>query len=302
MFADGRPSNGIAKAGLLFHAFDDTEDYRELWKPCTIGFCVRFSHFWSTSIINKHQPNSFASSGILLAPYSNKVLCSWPEDMAEKEKGAPSNNVETSCDSKFADGAVPYPPEQLIDMLNISMSEGAPPQYNEVIIDSQAYIDSLPNSIAAIAYYDDSSEEEQTKATETYFAMLQAYDLPVGDIPLVKLIREPAHGQPFLEDATAGAEAFLSEQRYQRFRREHPKLGLPPHQRASLQHADADESPAAESSPHGMSRPMARYKAYGAEADLGRAVGTTGALVGHLASGLDQAPGGAVSPSAAAAS
>ena len=65
----------------------------------------------------------------------------------------------------------------------------------------------------------------------------------MDDIPLVKLIREPAEGQPHLEDASAGAEAFLGEQRYQTFRREHPKLGLPPHQRASL--SAAPDQPAA---------------------------------------------------------
>ena len=173
MFANGRPSNGIAKAGLLFHAFDGTEDYRELWKPCTIGWCVKYSVAWSTSLISARQRNSFSGSGILLTPYPNKVLCSWPEDMAQsKTKGA--TNTVASCGAKLDDGAVPYPPEQLRDMLEISMGDGAPPLYNEVVVDSQAYVESLPNSIAAVAYYDDSTDEEQIKATETYLAMLQA--------------------------------------------------------------------------------------------------------------------------------
>ena len=43
-----------------------------------------------------------------------------------------------------------------------------------MVVDSQAYVQGLPNSIAAVAYYDDSTEEEQIKATETYLAMLQA--------------------------------------------------------------------------------------------------------------------------------
>ena len=176
MFANGRPSNGIGKAGLLFHAFDGTEDYRELWKPCTIGWCVKYSIGWSTSLISARQRNSFGGSGILLTPYPNKVLCSWPEDMAQETKGA-TNTGGTSCDSKLDDGALPYPPEQLREMLQISMGDGADggsPLYNEVVIDSQAYVQSLPNSIAAVAYYDDSTEEEQIKATETYLAMLQA--------------------------------------------------------------------------------------------------------------------------------
>jgi hypothetical protein len=168
MFADGRPSNGIGKAGLLFHAFDGTEDYRELWKPCTMGWCVKYSVEWSTSLINARQRNSFGSSGILLTPYANKVLCSWPEDMSTK------TNTQGSCGSKLDDGALPYPPEQLREMLEISMADGAPPLYNEVVVDSQAYVQGLPSSIAAVAYYDDSTAEEQIKATETYLAMLQA--------------------------------------------------------------------------------------------------------------------------------
>lgn len=102
----------------------------------------------------------------------------------------------------------------------------------------------------------------------------------MDDIPLVKLIREPAEGQPFLEDASAGAEEFLGEQRYQTFRREHPKLGLPPHQRASLSVA-ADESPAAQSSPSPLAQGLRRAEAeahvpsgqeFAAEANLERAV------------------------------
>jgi hypothetical protein len=120
----------------------------------------------------------------------------------------------------------------------------------------------------------------------------------VDDIPLVKLIREPEEGGAFLEDASAGAEAFLGEQRYQTFRREHPKLGLPPHQRASLSVAP-DQSPAAQSSPSPVAQGLRRVEAeahvpsfqeFAAEANLERAV----AAKAHPAS-----PAAAVSPNAA---
>ena len=104
----------------------------------------------------------------------------------------------------------------------------------------------------------------------------------MDDIPLVKLIREPAEGQPHLEDASAGAEAFLGEQRYQTFRREHPKLGLPPHQRASLS-AAPDQPAAAQSGSSPGAQGLRRVEAEGeahvptsqefaAEANLERAV------------------------------
>ena len=185
-------------------------------------------------------------------------------------------------------------------MLEISMADGAPPLYNEVVVDSQAYLQSLPHSIAAVAYYDDSTEEEQIKATETYLAMLQAYELTVDDIPLVKLIREPAEGQPHLEDASAGAEAFLGEQRYQTFRREHPKLGLPPHQRASLS-AAPDQPAAAQSDRSSVAQGLRRVEAeahvptsqeFAAEANLERAVAEA-AKASRPAS-----PAAAVSPNA----
>jgi hypothetical protein len=120
----------------------------------------------------------------------------------------------------------------------------------------------------------------------------------VDDIPLVKLIREPEEGGAFLEDASAGAEAFLGEQRYQTFRREHPKLGLPPHQRASLSVAP-DQSPAAQSSPSPVAQGLRRVEAeahvpsfqeFAAEANLERAV----AAKAHPAS-----QAAAVSPNAA---
>ena len=104
----------------------------------------------------------------------------------------------------------------------------------------------------------------------------------MDDIPLVKLIREPAEGQPHLEDASAGAEAFLGEQRYQTFRREHPKLGLPPHQRASLSAApDLHQLAAAQSGPSPEAQGLHRVDAeahvptsqeFATEANLERAV------------------------------
>ena len=87
LFVDGTPSNHISLAGLLVHCFDQTEDPQELWKPCTSGYCKQFGGWWSASIINTKQHNTYGGSGIIMSPKYTKVLCSHWADMGTMENG-----------------------------------------------------------------------------------------------------------------------------------------------------------------------------------------------------------------------
>ena len=87
LFVDGTPSNHLSLAGLLVHCFDQTEDPQELWKPCTSGYCKQFGGWWSASIINTKQHNTYGGSGIIMSPKYTKVLCSHWADMGTMENG-----------------------------------------------------------------------------------------------------------------------------------------------------------------------------------------------------------------------
>lgn len=224
LFSQGQPSNDPAEVGLTIHTFDETEDYNELWKPCTTGWCVKYQTFWSTSVVNAKQRNTFTSSGIVLTPAHTKVLCSWPKDIAETGS---LGTVEDPCSTRFDEGRGPYASDELEEMLSLSMNAGDHwEQHNEVVVDSQVYLDNLPSSIAAVVYFEDASDEERVKATETYLSLLDTYGLTVDDIFLLRLNRAAEHG-PYVEDASAEAADFLSDKAYQKFRGNHPNLQLP---------------------------------------------------------------------------
>ena len=87
LFKKGAPSNHLSLVGLTVHCFDNTEDPQELWKPCTSGFCKQFGGWWSASIINTKQHNTYGGSGIIMSPQYTKVLCSHWADMGTMEKG-----------------------------------------------------------------------------------------------------------------------------------------------------------------------------------------------------------------------
>ena len=87
LYVEGEPSNHLSVAGLTVHCFDQTEDPQELWKPCTSGYCKQFGGWWSASIINTKQHNTYGGSGIIMSPKYTKILCSHWADMGTMEHG-----------------------------------------------------------------------------------------------------------------------------------------------------------------------------------------------------------------------
>ncbi len=192
------------------------------WKNCT----VRDSAWVSASIINPRQHHTFSSSGILLTPDKTKVLCSWPDDMSSLENG---------CDSDFRAQRPTHPqafyPLELKDMLNISMNPKnmGNSLYNEVLIDADTYRDNLPQSIAAIVYFDDSSVPDKVVAVHSYLQLLDEYNLTGKDLPLLKVTRkQKGYGlldaSEIVVDESAAARKYLMHHSYEKYRKATQRL------------------------------------------------------------------------------
>jgi len=104
LYENGKPSNHLAQTGLTLHCFDQTEDPQQMWKPCTAGYCSQFKDWWSGSIVNTKQHNTYGGSGIILSPAWTKLLCSHWADMGTMENGcnvsAANREMETTEEQK----------------------------------------------------------------------------------------------------------------------------------------------------------------------------------------------------------
>ena len=231
MFRLGRPANDLSKTGLTVHCFDGTEDWMQPWAPCKDGECIDAENtkehikWWSVSIINRRQHHTLTTSGLILNPHLNKVLCSWDSDFGSMQSGCKKHNVN------------PLPPDKLKDMLETSMSDdyakwyGDANMYNEVLVNSTLFWDNLPKSVAAFVYFDDidavkagvSSGDmrlpDKIVAATNYVKFLDHYKLKELDVPLLKINRT---GDMTITDVSAGARAFIANHTYENYRKHHP--------------------------------------------------------------------------------
>ena len=217
LFRSGVPSNDLEKVGLTVHCFDNTEDEAAPWKPCSSGWCSQFGNWWSTSIINAEQHNTYGASGIVLSPSRTEVLCSWWGDMGTMTDGCNTTAV-------YPKGH-PFPPDHLKDMLEHSMTVSGAPD-NEVLIDSALYLDRLPGSVAAVMYFHGANDWDQLQATRAYVAMLDAYELSESELPLLEVSHnaEPLDGTgAIMHDVSSGARAWLQKHPWRQYRKQHPR-------------------------------------------------------------------------------
>ena len=230
LYVHARPSNNLSKVGLMVHCFDGTEDWTQPWAPCLEGECVEgqekmnFVRWWSVSIINQQQPHTLATSGLILTPQHNEILCSWDSDFGSMLSGCKVHNVH------------PLPPDKLKDMLDVSMSPNnakmfgdSANTYNEVLVNSTYFWQQMPQSIAAFVYFDDEAAlqagqgqdlrlPDKIVAVTNYVKLLDYYKLSERDLPLLKVNRS---GLTF-EDVSFGARKFLANHSYETYRKQNP--------------------------------------------------------------------------------
>lgn len=129
--------------------------------------------FWSTSVINTKQRTTFGRSGVILSPDHNVVQCAYPADMGTMDSGCGVKAMNMDLKSAIAH----------------SQWGG----YNEVLVDTQAYLDNLPRSLAAFVYGLRGSEEEEVagdnagETATTYLAFLDFYNMTSADVPLLRV-------------------------------------------------------------------------------------------------------------------
>ena len=222
----GVASNNLASVGLAIHCFDGTENYYEPWKPCKVSkkdHCPQGGAWWSASIINEKQRFTIGFGGIVLAPNNKltKVECSWDSDMGSEAGGCARPAVHD-----------PFPADKLKDMLEKSMGRtvtaaGRVGMYNEVVVDAAHYEKHLPNSVAAFVYFNDTVSgiagdttlADKIVTTNTYLAMIDAYNYTEADVPLLQIDREDG----LVIDVSLGARQFAATHTLQQYRESHPE-------------------------------------------------------------------------------
>ena len=198
LYDTGHPTNNISEAGLLIHQHDNTERKDEnIYTPGR-----KFRYHWATSLINRQMPGLYNHEcGVILAPAEARVLCSYYADFVSWTEGCSRRGLGQGglrltrrrwidptpvLDHEVSQPRdIPYPPEQLAEMMNMSVElqqaqlsdyemrmrkavnlrqfrhggSGEPTaerfwlgQYNEVLVDSEHYRSSLPRSIAGVFY------------------------------------------------------------------------------------------------------------------------------------------------------
>jgi hypothetical protein len=233
LYRFGRPSNNVTEAGLLIHQHDNTERRSEsIYKPG-----LKFRYHWATSLINQKMPGLYNKEcGVILDPNAVRVLCSYYADFVSWTEGCnrrglglggiqltrrrwidPTPRLDQEV-SKPRD--TPYPPEQLEDMMNMSLElqeeqvrrygkavqlrafgDGEPEyerfwlgQYNEVLVDSEHYLSGLPNSLAAVFYVEGGGGEGC--ALKAHNFLWQQYGMKPEELLL--LVHRPGADPPFV--------------------------------------------------------------------------------------------------------
>merc|ERR1711998_14500 len=134
----------------------------------------------------------------------------------------------------------PFPRDKLKDMMERSMANPVSPAYpksqaalyNEVVINTTHYVQELPYSVLAIAYFNDSFHDirygdtrlaDKIVAANTYVQMLDTYHMKETDLPLLQINREDG----VIMDVSSGARKFAKTHTVKKYRENHPFRRLP---------------------------------------------------------------------------
>ena len=235
LFYNAEPSNDLGKAGLLVHCFDESEEPPGLFKPCTTGWCAtqHFDVWWSASIINSKQPNTFGDSGLLLAPSKNMVNCSFVDDVGTMRTGCHTGNA-----SRYRNGIGKFNRGELKQMMERSMNPELVLGYNEVLLDSSKFMQRLPRSIAGVIFGLKGMDTfGEVQATQVFVSILDEYGLTeeTSHIRLIKVsydrferMYNTSNVNWKFTDVSKGAREFLKTHPYEKHRREwlkqHPTI------------------------------------------------------------------------------
>ena len=182
-YRQGRPSSDFARAGILFHMFDQgeitgVEAYGsgaskapswtyEPWMPCPSSmWCGTYNDRLSASLLNKRSVQRggaglslFGGVGVIYSPAAVSIWCSFVGDGGTMHPdpnhgcGASPGSPSGWCDPDANDmnpHQCPWRPEHLGHML--ALFERKPYGYNEVVVATTGWEAKLPELIEAIIW------------------------------------------------------------------------------------------------------------------------------------------------------
>ena len=138
LYAEGRASNNMSKAGLLVHQHDNTE---KGWGTDAMLYKPGGKPFFATTITNHHLKGLYNDEcGIIVAPSASKLLCSYYADFMSWDAGCERVGLNAAngwhtAQQPSAPRGTPYPPESFKEMMEQSRElqegKGRPPAVGE---------------------------------------------------------------------------------------------------------------------------------------------------------------------------
>jgi len=212
-FRDGRPSNDLAKVGLLLRQFDAEEDQSQPWRGCpkrkkvAAGAgreCEIYGNRFSASIVNaemfaaQKKIRIFSNgAGVIYSP-SVRLNCIYGGD------GGTRSKPEDGCGKQFCDphrsqndgwcDGLPHHSAQLANVLGHMQ----PGNYDEAIVDTASIDAHLPGAVEAI-FYVKGSRQSATQGREVHAKFVRQFDLDAAEYPLLRLDIADLE-RPFLAD------------------------------------------------------------------------------------------------------
>ncbi|EER19537.1 hypothetical protein Pmar_PMAR012518 [Perkinsus marinus ATCC 50983] len=231
----GKPSDDMDKAGVLLHHFSKSHAglLGEPWRPYTHEECALYNYprcnttaDRSCAYISNNRRRNFHDGnilvfsvdigGIIYDPYQNEAMCVYSEDGGSDDRtnrGCGCHENDSDCLARGTNnscvldieagvndlGMCWWGPENLKRMMHLQSFS----MYNEVVLDTDPWLNNLPHSINAFFYIPGAAQLCDT---------LNAYDTfnakyPDSQVPLVQL-DITADESPFsLSNFTSAADA-----------------------------------------------------------------------------------------------
>ena len=198
-FTLGKPSPDLESAGVLVRAFDGLEYPLKPWLPCPkdqpwLRMCASKADRFPTSLLWPQHTETYKGKGtgmggVVIRPHAAKIKCSYHGDGFTMSKGGEPCPESNYCDQP---GSRMYKCSWRASQLMSMMEHSDGSSHNEVVLDSQAWVEELPSTIEAIFLVDGDDEAKVRKIHQDF---MRDYGLTVEAFPLLRY--DPKGWPPF---------------------------------------------------------------------------------------------------------
>lgn len=198
-------SNDLRLAGVIVRAWDGLSAPGRPWEPCEENqFCARYRDRFATSIIYPGHPETYASGGFILRPEMMDLNCAYSADGGSQgvHCDPPRKTPECSPGCKrwcepsrgVKNWGCAWHPQNLKEMIEQQKILSPAGGYNEVILDAEAWVRNLPQSIMAVFVHKNAKLADVENSRSVHANFLQRYGLTSDATPLVTYDIEAAQG------------------------------------------------------------------------------------------------------------